>query len=423
MSIKYSVRFVLHKERNDIFSVRMRFAIRGDKTFDYSIGQTLPSHDYWNDDTQRAIRSYKKSREVNTAIEEAVSVISDIIAKYEHVEKRDPQTKDVKREFFAMYSKTAWKEAQKAREKEDLFFIFDMFCDTVGASNQWTHATRAQYEVLKRMLQEYQDVININSVDTAFMNGFVKHLTEERNLKNTTNAKTIKFLRMFLKWANENGFYDGHMHNYKAKLKGSNFEQKEVIFLTKEELLKVEKFEFDRKNRHLERLRDVFVFCCFTGLRFSDVAKLKKNDIHDGYISVVTKKTSDLLRIQLNSHAKAILDKYADTELKKGNALPTISNQKSNINLRKVGKLCGLNTKVRIVFFQGNQRVEEVYEKWELLTTHVARKTFVVTALQLGIDPTVIMKFTGHSDYKAMKPYVKIVEQLKEDAMNKFDML
>ena len=137
----------------------------------------------------------------------------------------------------------------------------------------------------------------------------------------------------------------------------------------------------------------------------------------------VTKKTVDALKIDLNKHSRAILDKYANTKFPGDRALPVISNEKMNAHLKDLGKLCGIEEMTRIVYFQGNQRFEEVLPKWQLLTTHVARRTFVVTALQLGIPAEVIMRWTGHSRYEAMKPYIAIVDELKRISMSKFDSI
>ena len=73
------------------------------------------------------------------------------------------------------------------------------------------------------------------------------------------------------------------------------------------------------------------------------------------------------------------------------------------------------------MFFKGNKRYENVLPKCELLTTHSGRKTFICNAIRLGIPTNVIMEWTGHSDYKAMKPYIKIVDAVKEENMSKFD--
>ncbi|WFE85006.1 site-specific integrase [Parabacteroides chongii] len=174
-------------------------------------------------------------------------------------------------------------------------------------------------------------------------------------------------------------------------------------------------------NTRLAQVRDVFCFCCFTGLRYSDVYNLKKTDIKDTKIDIVTIKDVDNINIELNKYSRAILDKYKDLDIKKGKALPVISNQNYNDYLKELGQLAEMNEEMTEVWYVGSKRMERTVKKWEVLTTHVARKTFVVNALTLGISPQVIMRWTGHNDIKAMKPYTKIVDKLKEQEMKKFD--
>ena len=81
-----------------------------------------------------------------------------------------------------------------------------------------------------------------------------------------------------------------------------------------------------------------------------------------------------------------------------------------NRYLKEIGRLAGLDEQVKKVWFVGSVRHENNQPKWQLLTTHVARRTFVVNALYLGISPSVIMQWTGHSKYETMKPYIAIVD-------------
>lgn len=87
-----------------------------------------------------------------------------------------------------------------------------------------------------------------------------------------------------------------------------------------------------------------------------------------------------------------------------------------------VGRAGRNNEMQRITYFLGIKRVEEVHPKYELLTTHCGRRTFIVNALYLGIPVEVLLRWTGHSDYSAMKSYIKIVDELKEQEMNKFNL-
>ena len=94
-----------------------------------------------------------------------------------------------------------------------------------------------------------------------------------------------------------------------------------------------------------------------------------------------------------------------------------------NRELKDLCKMAGIDEEIRITTYKGNQRIDEVKYKWELVGTHTGRKTFIVNALSLGVPPDVVMKWTGHSDYKAMKPYIDIVDSVKADSMTKFNGL
>lgn len=293
----------------------------------------------------------------------------------------------------------------------------------MGKKNQWTDSTFEKFSALKRHLQLFDPLLSFHTLSESKLQEYVDHLTKNE-MRNTTIAKNLSFLRWFLRWSYLSGYYTGHLHEtFKPKLKGTNPDAKEIIYLTQEEVRKLQEFQFNKSQSALERVRDVFLFCCFTGLRYSDAAKLKRSDIKAEHIEVVTKKTVDALRIDLNDHSRAILEKYANTPFPNDLALPIISNEKMNAHLKDLGKLCGIEDMTRIVYFQGNQRFEEVLPKWQLLTTHVARRTFVVTALQLGIPAEVIMRWTGHSRYEAMKPYIAIVDELKRNSMSRFNSI
>lgn len=101
--------------------------------------------------------------------------------------------------------------------------------------------------------------------------------------------------------------------------------------------------------------------------------------------------------------------------------VPVISNQKMNQYLKDLANFAGINESITNVYYSGNKRVTEVVEKWQLVSTHCGRRTFIVNALYLGIPAEVVMKWTGHSDYSSMKPYIEIIDDLKSKEMKKFN--
>jgi len=237
---------------------------------------------------------------------------------------------------------------------------------------------------------------------------------------NTTALKIASLVRWFVRWAWSEGYYDGRAHiAFKPKLKGTEVSPNNMVYLEWEELMRLLLFKFDEQS--LSQVRDVFCFCCFTSLRYSDVAKLKRSDVKDDHIMVTTQKTDDPLKIELNKYSRAILNKYKDVLFPNDMALPVISNQKMNAHLKTMGQIAEINDTKRIIYYKKSERIEEVFPKYALLTTHDARRTFVVISLFLGIPETVVMKWTGHSDYRAMKPYIQIVDKLKQQEMSKYD--
>jgi integrase len=292
--------------------------------------------------------------------------------------------------------------------------------ETMGKQNDWMKATYTKFNSLREHLKTFNENLSFEILNEKTLQGFIESLHKEE-LRNTTISKYLSFLRWFLRWSHHKGHNLTKIHEtFKPKFKGVDGNAKEVIYLEWEELLNLYSFDFSSRSA-IAAVRDVFCFCCFTGLRYSDVAKLRRCDIKRNTINVVTQKTSDSLIIELNKYSNAILQKYESIRLPNDKALPVISNVKMNENIKEMGKIAGLDVPQRIVYFKGNKRYEEILPKYSLLTTHCGRRTFIVNALRLGIASEVIMKWTGHSDFKAMKPYVKIVDKLKVSEMEKFD--
>jgi integrase len=193
---------------------------------------------------------------------------------------------------------------------------------------------------------------------------------------------------------------------------------KPVIYLTWDELMKVWDVELDGLY---EDVRNIFCFCCFTGLRFSDAMNLRWSDVGKNAIRITTVKTADPLTIDLNKWSEEILGRYVDEGFPDDRVFPSTANQVANRYLHRICEICGISAPVHLTTYKGADRTDEVRPKHELVTSHAGRRTFVVNALSMGIPPSVVMKWTGHSDYKAMKPYIGVSDAAKAEAMAKFN--
>ncbi len=363
---------------------------------------------------------------INRGVNNVAGLIEEVLTRFELDNKRPPSVAEFK-EAFDVAAGRAKPEEMKPEEKPLGFFeVFDLFTGEMGVTNNWTKSTYTKFSSLKLHLLNYhkKSKFTLEGFDKSSFAGFVAYLQNTVGHLNTTVAKNVGFLRWFLRWAAANGYYSGLAHlQYRPRFKG--LDCKEVIYLEWEELLHFLNYDFPANKPSLPAVRDVFCFCCFTGLRYSDVAKLRRSDIHreqtPPYMSIVTKKTTARLHIELNKYALALLDKYEGVGLPNDKALPVISNVKMNENLHEAAEEAGIDEPVNIVSYVGSKRSEVVVPKYSVLTTHAGRRTFIVNALRLGIPPAVIMEWTGHSDFKAMKPYIKIVNVAKVENMERFN--
>lgn len=426
--MKFSIKIGLHlKGKGEEKAVRLRVSwagCRADITTGFAVDPAK-----WDNENSIMRANYKNGRgqssgEVNKGVAALCSTAEDVLTLFELQNRRVPTVAEFKEAFGVAAGR---KKAIKKKEDEaDFFRAFDLFVSQMGVNNDWSEATYTKFASIRSHLKGWRSSLSLVGFSKEDFAAFVLYLQHTAKLLNTTVAKNVGFLRWFLRWAAANGYYEGKAHEqYRPRFKGLNC--KEVIYLEWEELQNFLNFDFSDRFPSYALVRDVFCFCCFTGLRYSDVAKLKRSDLcleaESPYIKVVTKKTTDRLQIELNNYALAILKKYEGVPLPKDLALPVISNAKMNEHLHDAAEAAGIDAPVRIITFRGNVRTEAVVPKHSVLTTHCGRKTFIVNALRLGIPPAVIMEWTGHSDFKAMKPYIKIVDAAKLENMEKFNEL
>jgi integrase len=183
------------------------------------------------------------------------------------------------------------------------------------------------------------------------------------------------------------------------------------IYLTEGDIKRLYELDLTDNNR-LEKVRDLFIIGCYTGLRFSDLTKLRRENIsRDGSTAKInTIKTGETVIIPLKSYVKAILAKYD------GEPPQAISNQKMNEYLKELGQLADIDEDILITSTKGGVRATDSYKKWGLITTHTARRSFATNAYLQGVPSISIMKITGHRTEKSFLKYIKISQ---EDNANK----
>ena len=430
MNIKRNIIFTLESRKKDGVLITENVPIRmrvnfASKRIEFTTGYRIDATK-WDADKQRvkngcSNKLKQSASEINASLLEYYTEIQSIFKRFE-VEDVMPTPEQIKEAFNALHKPVS--EEPKPKKEAlpcDFFQVFDDFVEDCGRQNNWTDSTFEKFAAVKNHLTNFREGLTFEFFDERGLNDYVGYLRDVKEMCNTTIGKQLSFLKWFLRWAFKKGVHQNNAYDsYKPKLKST---QKKIIFLTWNELNRLREFKIPSNKQALERVRDVFLFQCFTGLRYSDVFNLRRSDIKGDHIEVTTVKTSDSLIIELNNHSKAILDKYKDVAFENDKVLPVITNQKMNDYLKELAELAGIDEPIRQTYYKGNERIDEVTPKYALLGTHAGRRTFICNALALGIPPQVVMKWTGHSDYKAMKPYIDIADDIKANAMSKFNQI
>ena len=452
MVIKRKISFktrAIGKDKN-IFQIRMRVSFNSQR-IDFKTGHSILDPDYWDDSIGLVKDDYKGPKgETALSINNSLRNLRDQMdTAFKYYEAMDviPTLSQIQKKYEERLSGVIPKrpEPEKKREQKpkepDMFVVFDEFTRKCGEKNAWTIATFEKMSALRADLQNFGPKVKLSELDEDALTRFVGYLRDEKKvfpakkkkdaeedeeekavqvgLNNTTIKKKLEYLTWFLRWARDVGYpVNPAFKTFKPTLKQT---QKPIIYLTKEELQRVK--DMDLSGSKLEPVRDIFLFCCFSSLRHSDADNLRRSDIKEDHMDVTTIKTGDSVSIELNDITKAILEKYKDVPFKDNKALPSFTNQAMNRSLKELCQLAEINEPIRITTYKGNVRTDTVHPKWEMVGTHTGRRTFIVQALSMGISPNIVMKWTGHSDYKAMKPYIDIVDSIKAQSMTKFNNL
>ena len=288
-----------------------------------------------------------------------------------------------------------------------LMEVFKQHNDQMKAliNQEFSPLTFERYETSFRHTQEYMrwkyqiDDIDIKQLNYEFISNYEFWLKSERKCDHNTTVKYLSNFKKIVHICIKNGWLD------RDPFVGFKMTKREVErpFLVEEELTRI--IEEDFTMPRLRQVRDIFIFCCYTGLAYADVKKLTREEITTGidgekWIWTSRQKTDTTTRVPLLPRALAILDRYKDDPqcLNKGRLLPVLSNQKMNNYLKEISDACEITKK---------------------MTFHTARHTFATTVtLSNGVPIETVSKMLGHRNLKTTQHYAKILDlKVSEDMM------
>lgn len=267
---------------------------------------------------------------------------------------------------------------------------------------------------IKDFIETKQKPITIDEIGFEFNYELTDYLKSVKQFAPNTIWRINKYLKYVLKYATEMGLKT--RPDYMSKRFSVPVEEVETVYLNENELSKI--YNVNLTSDKLQRVRDLFLISCYTGLRFSDLMRVTLENIktvnEKYFIKIITQKTTTLVEIPLNPICTEIVNKYSG--LPKG-----MSNQKFNDYLKEVAKKAKINTPITIEETKGNLTTKKTVLKHTLITSHAGRRSFATNAFKAGIDPITIMLITGHKTETAFLRYIRITKEENAQLLSKHD--
>lgn len=377
--------FLLNKTRintKDEAPIRCRITFNGIRKV-FSTGLFI-NPENWESSLQKAIPNDTKHKQINTQLSLIKQEINQAFL-FLQVQKEQFDVEDI----YLKY------KGEDIKPSKTLIETFDLHNSRMEKliGIEYTKSTFSKFVEAKQHIIDFlffkskKKNILLEDITLKFLNDFDYYLKTEKKFKQITINKSIQRVRKIIKLAISEGFIvTDPFLLYKPK-KVINT----ITYLTSKELYKLENHKFTQKR--LEQVRDMFVFCCYTGLPYQEMSVLNQKHLvnkFDGklWIDMFRQKTKRQFSIPLLPKAISIIEKYQDDK----RLLPVISNQKFNSYLKEIAEIIGIEKK---------------------LTHHIARKTFATTVLLYNDVPIeVVSELLGHSKISTTQEhYAKVVQK------------
>jgi len=380
------------------------------KSILFAVNQSVKP-EKWDDKGCCVNRTMKGYSNINMLIDKRKQEI-DKIRVHLQIQETDPTIQKVREEYDRIYKdEAAPKVSPYILDHWDSFIQYQKI--NIGVKSGTLRQYTAAKNRLVRYEKEFKTKLSFDSINSNFYDNLLYFLYTKVGLSPGTVGGQIKNLKSFLNFAvTKKALTKNECFRSFSKPKNST----QIFTLTHEQLDAL--FFLDLSfSESLQRTRDLFCLCCVTGLRYSDAVRLQKQNIKSDHIIINTKKTDDTAIIPLNDYSRRILGRYPD-------GIPGISNQKMNSYLKKIGKLARFTEEHEIITFKFG--IKKVTKKplHKLLTSHMARRTFITQSLERGMLPKDVMKLSTHRDMKAFQSYINVSEQrLKQEVGKAWDTL
>lgn len=403
--VNYYLKHVGAKEAT-LISMQIKFPI--DQRVVISTGDKIHPEE-WDFTKQRAISNRRSpgNTETNLWLDKIEGCVKSIFRNL-FIDGITPTAPIVREKLLAVLDIAPVKAQQK---KQDLLGFIEEFMvqSAVNKTLETIKSYKTTLNHLRNFAAEYKQGVDFKDITIDFYHKFTGHLQDIGNSKNTI-SKQIKNLKTFMGEATERGL-NSNM-DFRSRSFRKVTEEVDKIYLTEEEIQRLCGLKLPKAK---ERVRDLFVIACYTGLRYSDFSRITPDNILHDQIHMRTQKTGEKVIIPLATIVKDILAKY-DYQLPSA-----VSNQKMNQYLKDLGELAGIDDPIVITRTIGGTRVRTTYKKFQLISAHCGRRSMATNAYKRGVPSISLMKITGHSTEKAFMSYIRISQLENAEVLARHD--
>ncbi len=377
------------------------------KRFKYSTGEKI-NPKYWNPNSQRAKESkqFIEHPEFNTRLDNYERGINSAFRKLLNYGVQ-PNNTLLKKELEAVLSGNILQP-----NKLNFFDFIERFIEESKLVKRegTIKVYKTSFKYLQKFASQLRTSVDFESITLDFYNQYIHFLSTKHNLSANTIGKHIKTLKTFMSEATERGLNDNFEFK-KNKFKTLR-EEADTVYLSVQELSQIEKLDLTASPR-LEKVKDLFLIGCFTGLRFSDFTQIKPENIVESksLMQVRTQKTGERVSIPLHRVVKSILKKY-DENLPKA-----YSNQVMNRYIKEVCCIAGIKEELETTITKGGKLVKTPEKKFNLISTHTARRSFATNLYLADVPSISIMKITGHKSEKSFLKYIRVTQEQNADKL------
>jgi integrase len=374
--------------------------------FKYSTGENI-NPKFWNPISQRAkeTKQFREYPEFNARLAKIENAINNVFRRLLN-DGIQPNNTLLKKEIENELSD----HRLKPKKKSFLSFVENYIKESELNKREGTIKV---YNTTFKYLKEYSSkhkTIDFENITLEFYNLYTAFLSQEHKLAANTVGKHIKTIKSFMNEATERGINE-NLEFRKKKFKTIR-EEADTVYLSIKELQQFEKLKLSATPR-LDKVRDLFLIGCYTGLRFSDFTQIQPENINrdNTMLFIRTQKTSERVAIPLHKTVRTILKKY-------NNVLPkAYTNQVTNTYLKQVASLAKIKEQIETTITRGGKVEKSVSPKFKLISTHTARRSFATNLYIADIPAISIMKITGHKTERSFMSYIRITQEQNADKL------